>query len=308
MPRGERPSVIRRPKWSPEEDAQLVRLVEQHGVGNWAAIARDLKSTNNRDKKAVRSRWVYQLDPNVNKGPFTADEENVIFEQYEKVGAHWAEIAKALPGRTDGAIKNYWNGHLVKKLPYRKPAIKTKRKQRKSGKKASESSSMKAARPIHDVMDKLDGRPSHTGYPSCPADWGLKYEGTVYPDFDFSLTSEASSKRPKAENEAQSVQESFLKTETEWNPLWYPPGALQSTGGGGGGVTTATPTVSQQHWAYPWANEYPPTNNPLSPWGGVQNWMKDYANICNNARRNEQRNSCQTAESLLERGPSTEMD
>ena len=135
MPQKERTSIIRRPKWSPEEDAQLIRLVEEHGVGNWAAISRDLKSPNNRDKKAVRSRWVYQLDPNVNKGPFTAEEENIIFEQYEKVGAHWAEISKALPGRTDGAIKNYWNGHLIKKLPYRKFVKKGKRSKRKPGKK-----------------------------------------------------------------------------------------------------------------------------------------------------------------------------
>lgn len=138
MPRSERTGIIRRPKWSPEEDAQLIRLVEEHGVGNWAAISRDLKSVNNRDKKAVRSRWVYQLDPNVNKGPFTQEEENIIFEQYEKVGAHWAEISKSLPGRTDGAIKNYWNGHLVKKLPYRKFVKKGKRSKRKPGKKMAD--------------------------------------------------------------------------------------------------------------------------------------------------------------------------
>lgn len=278
MPRSERTSVIRRPKWSPEEDAQLIRLVEEHGVGNWAAISRDLKSPNNRDKKAVRSRWVYQLDPNVNKGPFTTEEENIIFEQYEKVGAHWAEISKALPGRTDGAIKNYWNGHLIKKLPYRKFVKKGKRSKRKPGRKSAsmaEEPSTKEERVIRGpVCEKLG----------------------IYTDFDFGLNSEATSKRPKQEEGTQSGPEGYLKSsDNDWGSLWYPAGTLPNT--------AATPTT---HWGYTWGNDFP-HSNPLYPWG-VQNWMKDYANICNSARRNDQRGACQTAEGLLERAPSTELD
>ena len=118
----------------------------------------------------------------------------------------------------------------------------------------------------------------------------------VYTDFDFPANSEATSKRPKQEADTQSGPESFLKSsDNDWGSLWYSAGPLPNT--------AATPTT---HWGYTWGHDFP-NNGSLYPWG-VQNWMKDYANICNSARRNDQRTACPTAEGLLERAPSPELD
>jgi hypothetical protein len=98
--------------WTAEEDRMLIQLVEQYGPEKWVLIASRLGS---RTGKQCRERWHNHLNPQINKAPFTYEEEATIFQLYSQIGSKWAEMAKVLPGRSDNAIKNHFNTVIQRK-------------------------------------------------------------------------------------------------------------------------------------------------------------------------------------------------
>jgi hypothetical protein len=103
-------------QFTPDEDRLIVKFVEQHGIRVWPKITCVLP---HRSPKQCRERWFNNLDPSVTKGPWTADEDAMIFEGYVAHGPRWALIAHQIPGRSDNAIKNRWNASISKRMVVR---------------------------------------------------------------------------------------------------------------------------------------------------------------------------------------------
>eukprot|EP00253_Pinus_taeda_P001284 PITA_01284 len=104
---------LKKGPWTSAEDAILVEYVKKHGEGNWNAVQKH--SGLFRCGKSCRLRWANHLRPNLKKGAFTAEEEQIIIELHAKLGNKWARMAAQLPGRTDNEIKNYWNTRIKRR-------------------------------------------------------------------------------------------------------------------------------------------------------------------------------------------------
>lgn len=98
--------LIVRGRWRPEEDERLREAVQLYGPQNWVNVQRLVQG---RTDVQCRERWINVLDPALNAGPWTPEEDKRIIELVEKYGAgKWSEIAKEMPSRNDNIIWRRW--------------------------------------------------------------------------------------------------------------------------------------------------------------------------------------------------------
>ncbi|XP_054816457.1 transcription factor MYB41-like [Prosopis cineraria] len=105
---------LKKGPWTTEEDRKLIDYIEKHGHGSWRALPK--LAGLNRCGKSCRLRWTNYLRPDIKRGNFSDQEQQVIINLHAVLGNKWSTIAGHLPGRTDNEIKNFWNTHLKKKL------------------------------------------------------------------------------------------------------------------------------------------------------------------------------------------------
>ncbi|KAK7384919.1 hypothetical protein VNO78_30622 [Psophocarpus tetragonolobus] len=97
-------------QWTAEEDDILRDAVERFKGKNWKKIAECFKD---RTDVQCLHRWQKVLNPDLVKGPWSKEEDEIIIELVKKFGAKkWSSIAQYLPGRIGKQCRERWVNHL----------------------------------------------------------------------------------------------------------------------------------------------------------------------------------------------------
>lgn len=107
--------------WTAEEDVRLKELVAEYGP-RWSVVAEKLPG---RIGKQCRERYLNHLDDKIKRGPWTPQEDAILWEAHNTRGNRWCQIAKLLPGRPENAVKNRYTSLAHKKAKAESARSKT---------------------------------------------------------------------------------------------------------------------------------------------------------------------------------------
>ena len=95
-----------------QEDVMLCKLVMMYGTSQWSVVASHIEG---RSARQCRERWKTFLSPGHVNGPWTKEEDSLLFKLYEQIGPKWAAMMRYFVGRSDYNIKNRW--YKLTRLP-----------------------------------------------------------------------------------------------------------------------------------------------------------------------------------------------
>ena len=75
---------LRKGLWSPEEDDKLMNYMLNSGQGCWSDVARN--AGLQRCGKSCRLRWINYLRPDLKRGAFSPQEEEIIIHLHSLLG------------------------------------------------------------------------------------------------------------------------------------------------------------------------------------------------------------------------------
>jgi hypothetical protein len=100
--------IKRLPKWTQQEDDQLIKAVQHQGQQDWIEISNIINN-----KTSYQCSLRYQIiSPTRKKGKWDKEEDRHILAAVEEHGPKWNEIAKTFPNRNAKQIRNRYINYL----------------------------------------------------------------------------------------------------------------------------------------------------------------------------------------------------
>ncbi|OHT13399.1 Myb-like DNA-binding domain containing protein [Tritrichomonas foetus] len=111
-------NYARRRPFTPKEDASLIKLVNEIGVGAWSKIA---KKMSKRSPKQCRDRYNNYLKEGVKTCKWSDEEDQLLCKLFEEIGPKWVQMSRVIQGRSENDIKNRWYKHILTGKAAKKP-------------------------------------------------------------------------------------------------------------------------------------------------------------------------------------------
>jgi hypothetical protein len=103
-------NMTKNTKWTAEEDAQLLTLMQLYPDYSWQDC---LPFLPGKTVQQVAERWEKVLNPNLVKGSWTREEDEAIVQFVQVHGTkEWTKLASLLPGRIGKQCRERWRNHL----------------------------------------------------------------------------------------------------------------------------------------------------------------------------------------------------
>ncbi|KAL9642120.1 hypothetical protein ABK040_007125 [Willaertia magna] len=117
---------IKKGKWTVEEDKRLIMAVHAYPPNNWVLVQRHVPG---RTDVQCRERWCNILNPTLNVGPWTKEEDERLKQAIKEYGlGNWSKIAEVMHPRTDNQCWRRWRIINSEEVPDYRKKINTREK------------------------------------------------------------------------------------------------------------------------------------------------------------------------------------
>jgi hypothetical protein len=93
-------------RFTEAEDRAIIEMFEGMGIQEWTVIACKI---GRRTARQCRERWRHYLRPVIAGTPWSAEEDELLRQEFTRYGPRWAQISALFPGRTEVNLKNRWS-------------------------------------------------------------------------------------------------------------------------------------------------------------------------------------------------------